>query len=87
MLRFSEQIDPTGIVHIPKILYHWRAIKGSTATAVAEKKNILEVTKEVILQTFDRRAIKAEISFQIQGGTTQGLAFNLWERINRRFQF
>ena len=44
ILRFSEQVDPACIVHIPKVLYHWRAIKGSTATAVAEKKNILEVT-------------------------------------------
>ena len=77
MLRFSEQIDPTGIVHIPKILYHWRAIKGSTATAVEEKKNILEVTKEVILQTFDRRAIKAEISFPD----------SRWNYPRSRFQF
>ncbi|NEX17337.1 MAG: glycosyltransferase family 2 protein [Halochromatium sp.] len=33
LLRAWRQIaDPAAIVHIPRILYHWRAIEGSTAT-------------------------------------------------------
>jgi glycosyltransferase involved in cell wall biosynthesis len=36
-LRFIEQINPSAIVHIPHILYHWRAIEGSTAVAVDNK--------------------------------------------------
>ncbi|MES1991989.1 MAG: glycosyltransferase family 2 protein [Pseudomonadota bacterium] len=36
-LRIIETIDPRRIVHIPKILYHWRAVKGSTAQAESEK--------------------------------------------------
>ncbi|WP_262378637.1 glycosyltransferase family 2 protein [Luteimonas viscosa] len=31
VLRCSERIDPARIRHIPKVLYHWRAIEGSTA--------------------------------------------------------
>lgn len=31
ILRCSERLQPGGIHHIPKVLYHWRAIAGSTA--------------------------------------------------------
>ena len=36
-LRILERIDPQRIHHIPKILYHWRAAAGSTATSISEK--------------------------------------------------
>lgn len=36
-LRILERIDAGGVVHIPKVLYHWRAVTGSTALAGAEK--------------------------------------------------
>ena len=36
-LRCIERIRPDQIGHIPKVLYHWRAIKGSTALAPQEK--------------------------------------------------
>ena len=36
-LRCIERIRPDQIGHIPKVLYHWRAIEGSTALAPQEK--------------------------------------------------
>lgn len=33
VLRCAERLDPSRIVHVPKILYHWRAIAGSSAFA------------------------------------------------------
>lgn len=36
-LRITEQIDRRDIVHIPKVLYHWRAVEGSTALSGSEK--------------------------------------------------
>lgn len=36
-LRICEMVDPAAIRHIPKILYHWRAVEGSTAAASSEK--------------------------------------------------
>jgi GT2 family glycosyltransferase len=30
-LRCSERLGPGQVVHVPKVLYHWRAIVGSTA--------------------------------------------------------
>lgn len=36
-LRCIERLAPDQIGHIPKVLYHWRAIAGSTALAPQEK--------------------------------------------------
>jgi glycosyltransferase involved in cell wall biosynthesis len=36
-LRVSETIDSNHIVHVPRMLYHWRAIEGSTARAMHNK--------------------------------------------------
>ena len=37
LLRYSREIDDKNVVHIPKVLYHWRAIDGSTALSSGEK--------------------------------------------------
>jgi GT2 family glycosyltransferase len=37
LLRYSREIDHANIVHIPKVLYHWRMVVGSTALASGEK--------------------------------------------------
>lgn len=36
-LRCIERVKPDQIVHVPKVLYHWRAVEGSTATGVSAK--------------------------------------------------
>lgn len=37
LLRCLPQVKPAEIVHIPKVLYHWRTVEGSTARASGEK--------------------------------------------------
>ncbi|OLF71920.1 hypothetical protein AWH61_17430 [Alteromonas sp. W12] len=37
LLRYSREIKHSEIVHIPKVLYHWRAVEGSTALGHGEK--------------------------------------------------
>ncbi len=37
LLRYSREIDQANVVHIPKVLYHWRMVEGSTALASEEK--------------------------------------------------
>ncbi|BBB25112.1 glycosyltransferase family 2 protein [Amphritea japonica] len=37
VLRFTEGLCAKDIIHIPRILYHWRAIEGSTALNSNEK--------------------------------------------------
>jgi len=37
LLRYSREINHANIVHIPKVLYHWRMVEGSTALSSSEK--------------------------------------------------
>lgn len=37
IFRCAERVDASAIGHIPRVLYHWRAIPGSTAMAPGEK--------------------------------------------------
>ncbi len=37
VLRVTAELQSHQIVHVPKVLYHWRAIEGSTALDVGEK--------------------------------------------------
>lgn len=37
-LRVVERLPPEGIVHVPHVLYHWRAIPGSVASQGIEAK-------------------------------------------------
>jgi GT2 family glycosyltransferase len=36
-LRFIERIAPAQIRHIPRVLYHWRMLRGSTSVGAGEK--------------------------------------------------
>lgn len=59
MLRFSEKTDR--IFHIPKVLYHWRKIPGSTAKKMSEKPYIWNKGKEALIDAIKRRNIKARV--------------------------
>ena len=41
-LKITEQLETSQVIHIPYVLYHWRAIEGSTALALEEKGYIRE---------------------------------------------
>ncbi|WP_205772591.1 glycosyltransferase family 2 protein [Microvirga calopogonii] len=47
-LRIIEELEPTSILHIPKILYHWRAVPGSTAKAGSEKDYAFVAGKQAL---------------------------------------
>jgi O-antigen biosynthesis protein len=60
-LRFIEQIDENHIKHIPKILYHWRAISGSLALASDEKSYAHEIAEKALREHFKRKNINAKV--------------------------
>jgi len=41
-LKITERLKNQHVIHIPYLLYHWRAIEGSTALALEEKEYIRE---------------------------------------------
>ncbi|WKZ30856.1 MAG: glycosyltransferase family 2 protein [Candidatus Dojkabacteria bacterium] len=58
-LRVFDLTDK--IYHIPKILYHWRKIPGSTADSVEHKPYVIAAAKRSITESFERKGYKAEV--------------------------
>ena len=64
MLRFTEKTNK--IHHIPKILYHWRKIPGSTADKIDSKNYAIENGKKAIESALKRRKISGKVVTPIE---------------------
>jgi GT2 family glycosyltransferase len=49
------------IVHIPKILYHWRAMHGSTADNINTKPYVIKASIEVVKSHLERCGLNADV--------------------------
>ncbi|WP_428249901.1 glycosyltransferase family 2 protein [Ferrovibrio sp.] len=58
-LRVLEQTSPDRIIHIPFILYHWRAVAGSLALNADQKSYPHERARLALQEHFDRKELKA----------------------------
>jgi glycosyltransferase involved in cell wall biosynthesis len=54
LLRAVERIPASSIRHIPKLLYHWRAVPGSTAFQLTEKSYPTEAARMALEDHFQR---------------------------------
>jgi O-antigen biosynthesis protein len=54
VLRFTERSSK--IVHVPKILYHWRAIPGSTASSMDMKHYVIDAAVRALTEHAKRMA-------------------------------
>lgn len=66
VLRVMEQTDRIG--HIPKILYHWRMRKESTANSMTAKPYVLEATARAKKEALKRRGEKGTLTLIPQIG-------------------
>lgn len=66
-LRVTEGIPASRIRHIPRVLYHWRAIPGSTALALEEKNYIDRTGRKMLTDHFERLGVEAEVT-PVEGG-------------------
>ena len=48
LLRATEQLAPPQIVHIPKVLYHWRISSRSTARSIKAKPHVTAASRRVL---------------------------------------
>lgn len=60
-LRCSERLQPEQIGHIPRVLYHWRAIAGSTAQGVNQKSYAHAAGRRALQEHFSRRGVAAQV--------------------------
>jgi len=54
-LKMTEKANK--VEHIPKVLYHWRMIEGSTSADSKAKPEALQISKQVLEETLKRRGI------------------------------
>ncbi len=59
ILRLTEKAEK--IVHIPKVLYHWRLAEGSTASSVGEKNYADIAGQNALKDTIKRRKLNAKV--------------------------
>ena len=59
-IRVIETLSPDQIVHIPRVLYHWRSHSESTAQAGANKNYALLAGEKTLNDHFQRTGIKAK---------------------------
>lgn len=67
VLRFTERAR--GIAHVSEVLYHWRAVPGSTALNGSEKSYAWGAGVAAVTAAVERRGIDAEVSFGPNFGT------------------
>ena len=65
-LRIIERVDASAIRHIPKVLYHWRAVPGSTALAGSEKNYAYEAGFRALQEHISRQGLAATIE-EVEG--------------------
>ncbi|MFQ5721407.1 MAG: glycosyltransferase, partial [Candidatus Aminicenantales bacterium] len=78
LLRFTEKTDK--IFHIPKVLYHWRQVKGSTASLHQEKIAHITNSTRALEEALKRRGIEGEV--------VKGINFDQFEsyRVKRKIK-
>lgn len=60
-LRVVERINENQLRHIPRILYHWRAIPGSVALDGGEKPYAHERARKALREHFERIGVDARV--------------------------
>ncbi|CAM3376501.1 glycosyltransferase family 2 protein [Halomonas lysinitropha] len=60
-LRVTARLSPEQIVHIPQVLYHWRAAEGSTALTSSEKDYTTRAGLAVVRDHVQARVPEAEV--------------------------
>ncbi|WP_377002810.1 glycosyltransferase family 2 protein [Coralloluteibacterium thermophilus] len=60
-LRAVERLRADEIGHVPRVLYHWRMIEGSTALAPGEKNYAHLAALRAIQDHFDRTGTRAKV--------------------------
>ena len=74
-LRVVERCTPEQIVHIPRVLYHWRLHDGSTAQDVGIKPYALEAGRRALQDAMHRRGVSATVTID------QNLVYHVRYRI------
>lgn len=65
LLRVTEHTER--VLHIPKVLYHWRMVPGSVAGSRTAKPYALEAAKRALEEALVRRGVKGTVEMPTPG--------------------
>lgn len=60
-LRFIDKIERSQIIHVPRVLYHWRIHWNSTAFGAEKKPYAVDAGRNAIAEHLERKNIKAQV--------------------------
>lgn len=73
LLRYFEEMSrgvaPKKVVHIPKVLYHWRTTRGSTSAGIGYKTSARVNGERAIAEHLKREAVESTVSMGFCPGT------------------
>lgn len=58
LLRYTEGLDAAQLVHIPRVVYHWRAHAGSTAADIGAKSEVLGSALAALTEHLRRKGVE-----------------------------
>ena len=61
-LRISEIVPQDKIVHIPRILYHWREVPSSTTMGIEKKSGAPAAGRKAVSDALERRKLKGIVT-------------------------
>ena len=61
LLRCIAKVADKEIIHIPYVLYHWRAVEGSTAASSVAKSYTHRAGKAALVDYFQKQAVDVEV--------------------------
>jgi GT2 family glycosyltransferase len=61
-IRIIERIRPDQIIHIPKVLYHWRMLPGSASMGTAEKPYALIASEKALNEHLERIGVQGKVT-------------------------
>ncbi|MEE9906156.1 MAG: class I SAM-dependent methyltransferase [Chlorobium sp.] len=80
-LRAIESIKPEQIRHIPRILYHWRIHKESTAKNINRKPYALIAATKAIQEHLSRMGVDATVTQSVDAPIFSRIMYNLPEPV------
>ncbi len=66
-LRYIEGLSPESICHIPRVLYHWRSHKGSTAQKGSNKTYAVSAGQKAVQEHLARTDVKGDVDVITDG--------------------
>lgn len=60
-LRIADRIHRYDVVHIPRVLYHWRAIESSTAANLDSKPHATQAGQRAVTEALHRRGVQGTV--------------------------